>query len=74
MVKKILLILLTFSNAALLLLVLCLGAQNLKDRTSVNIGISKTPPYPNGFLLGVSKTIGFISGGTSSALLIPKKN
>ena len=72
--KKLFFILFTFSNSALLLLVLCLGSQNLNNRNSVNLIFSSTPPYPNGFILGISIILGVISGGSTSALImLPKK-
>ncbi len=74
MVKKILLLLLTISNAGLILFVLCLGTQNLNSRSSINLGFSSTPPYPNGFILGLSITLGLVSGGSTSALLISSEN
>ncbi len=71
--KKFLFILFTFSNAALLLLILCLGSQNLSDRNSVNLFFTKSPNYPNGFIVGVSIIIGVISGGSTSALIISSR-
>ena len=61
----------TFSLAFLLLFVLCLGAQNLNERHSLNLGFANTSPLPAGFLVGVSMVIGVISGGATSAVIIP---
>ncbi len=74
MTNKVLLLLFTFSNAGLMFLVLCLGTQNLTNRNSLNLGFSSTPAYPNGFILGASITLGILSGGTTSALLISRKD
>lgn len=73
MLKKLLLLTLTFTNAGLILLVLCLGAQNLNHRYKLNLGFSSTPPYPTGFLAGVSITLGIISGGSTAGILITSK-
>jgi len=56
---------------ALLLAALCLGAQNLNQRSSVNLGFGRTAELPTGFLVGVALVIGVISGGTATALLLP---
>ncbi|KGG12048.1 MULTISPECIES: hypothetical protein [Prochlorococcus] len=69
MLKKSLLLIFTFTNAGLILFALCLGAQNLKERHELNLGFSSTPPYPTGFLLGLSVPIGLISGGCSAGIL-----
>ncbi len=73
MPKKILFLFITLSNAGLILLALTFGTQNLKQKHSLSLGFSKTPAYPTGFILGASMTLGFISGGCTSALLIPSK-
>ena len=49
-----------------------LGAQNLDQRARLNLGFSKTTELPTGFLLGVALVIGVISGGASTALLLPR--
>ena len=74
MPMKFKLITISFTTGILLLIVLCLGAQNLTDRHSLKIGISKTAPLPSGFLVGISIALGVISGGSATALLIPSKN
>ena len=71
MVQRLRLFLLSCGGAGLLLLVLCLGAQNLDQRTRLNLGFGRTAELPTGFLLGVSLVIGVISGGAASALLLP---
>ncbi|MCP9806699.1 hypothetical protein KBY71_09250 [Cyanobium sp. T1B-Tous] len=59
-------------GGSLLLAILCLGAQNLDQRPSLNLGFSRTAPLPAGFLVGVALVIGVISGGCSAALLAPR--
>ena len=58
-------------GGTLLLLLLCLGAQNLDKRPQLNLGFARTTPLPVGFLVGVALVIGVISGGCSAALLTP---
>ena len=55
----------------MLLIVLCLGSQNLSDRYKVNLGIGETAPLPAGFLIGISIVLGVISGGSAAALVLP---
>ena len=59
-------------GGALLLTVLCLGAQNLEQRTRLELGFGQTAPLPSGFLVGVALAIGVISGGSSAALLLQR--
>ena len=58
-----------FGAVIILFSMLCLGAQNLNNRHSLNLGSLKTVPLPTGFIVGVSVVIGLISGGTTAALL-----
>ena len=58
------------STAALFLLVLCLGSQNINNRSAINLGVSKTAPLPTGFLVGVSIILGVISGGSTASLFM----
>ena len=71
MVQRLRLFLLSCGGASLLLLVLCLGAQNLSERRALNLGIGKTAPLPTGFIVGVSTVLGVLSGGSLAALLMP---
>jgi hypothetical protein len=66
------LLLASLMGGSLLLAILCLGAQNLDQRPSLNLGFSRTAPLPAGFLVGVALVIGVISGGCSAALLAPR--
>ena len=56
-------------GASMLLLVLCLGGQNLYDRPSLQLGFGRTAPLPSGFLVGVALALGVLSGGSAVALL-----
>ena len=68
---KIKLITLSLINSFLLLIVLCLGSQNLNDRHKVNMIFGTTADLPNGFLIGISIVVGVISGGSSAAIISP---
>ena len=57
-------------TATLLVFFLCLGSQNLDKRYSLNLLVNKTVALPLGFLIGTSFTLGLISGGLSSVLMI----
>ncbi len=61
------------ATAILLIFFLCLGSQNLSKRHSLNFLINKTVPVPIGFLMGTSFTLGLISGGLTSVLMINNK-
>ena len=71
MLQRLRLFLLSCGGAGLLLLVLCLGAQNLSERRVLNLGFGKTAPLPTGFIVGVSTVLGVLSGGSLAALLMP---
>ena len=71
MLLRLRLLLASLGGGALLLLLLCLGAQNLNQRSSLNLGFGRTAELPTGFLVGVSLVIGVICGGTATALLLP---
>ena len=61
-------------GGGLLLLILCLGAQNLERRVQLNLGMGRSAPLPIGFVIGVALVIGVISGGCSAALLAPRRD
>ena len=71
MLLRLRLLLASLGGGVLLLLILGLGAQNLDQRTRLNLGFVRTAELPTGFLLGVSLVIGVISGGAATALLLP---
>ena len=64
----------SLGGGALLLLLLCLGSQNLDQRTRLNLGFGRTAELPTGFVVGIALVIGVISGGTASALLLPGRD
>ncbi len=68
--------LLTFNIASAILLIffLCLGSQNLSKKHSLNFLTTKTVALPIGFLVGTSFTLGVISGGLTSVLMIRKND
>ena len=72
MLLRLRLLLVTLTGSALLLLVLCLGAQNLDDRLRLQLGLGRTAPLPTGFLVGLALVLGVVSGGSSVALLAPR--
>ena len=73
MLLRLRLLLASLGGGALLLLLLCLGAQNLDRRTSLNLGFGRSAELPTGFVVGVALVIGVISGGTATALLLPDR-
>lgn len=73
MLQRLRLVLLSCGSAGLLLLVLCLGAQNLSERRMLNLGIGKTAPLPTGFIVGMSTVLGVLAGGSMAAILLPQQ-
>ena len=71
MLLRLRLLLITLGASAALLLVLCLGAQNLGNRYRLKLVIGSTAPLPAGFIVGVSTVLGVISGGSLAAVLMP---
>ena len=57
-------------TAILLIFFLCLGSQNLGKKHSLDFLINKTVDLPIGFLIGTSFTLGLMSGGLTSVLMI----
>ena len=66
------LLLISFGGGLLLLLLLCLGAQNLQDRHTLQLGGSAQCLFPRVFSWGSAMVIGVISGGTATAVLLPR--
>ena len=64
------LLLWSFGGSALLLLLLCLGAQNLQQRHQLKIGPAQLVPLPTGFLVGIFLVLGVMSGGSVAAVLM----
>ena len=71
MLMRFRLILSSLGAGTVLLLLLCLGAQNLKDRHSIQFGSARSVPLPTGFLVGLSLVIGVVSGGSAVAAMLP---
>ena len=65
---------LNIATAILLLFFLCLGSQNLNKKHSLNLLLNKTVPLPIGFFVGTSFTLGVLSGGLTSVLMINNPN
>ena len=65
---------LNFSSGAMLLLMLCIGAQNasISSRHPLKIGMASTAPLPIGFLVGVSMLTGVVSVGSTFSLIVPR--
>ena len=61
-------------GGALLVVALGLGAQNLEDRPSLNLGVGRSAPLPSGFLVGLALALGVTSGGSAVALLAGRRN
>ena len=65
---------LNIATAILLIFFLCLGSQNLGKKHSLDFLINKTVALPIGFLIGTSFSLGFISGGLTSVLMMNDEN
>jgi uncharacterized integral membrane protein len=72
MLLRMRLLLTSLGGGVLLLLILCLGAQNLNQRASLNLGFGRTSELPTGFLVGIALVVGVITGGSATALLLPR--
>ncbi|MFM9073237.1 MAG: hypothetical protein ACKOOC_07550, partial [Cyanobium sp.] len=69
MLLRLRLVLGSVAGAMLVGLAVCLGAQNLSDRPTLQLGFGRTAPLPSGFLLGVALAAGLLSGGSAAAVL-----
>jgi uncharacterized membrane protein YciS (DUF1049 family) len=72
MLLRLRLVLGSLVGGAVVLVAVCLGAQNLEERTSLNLGLGRSVPLPTGFVLGVALALGLASGGCATALLLPR--
>ena len=70
MLLKLKLFTFNLSIGALLITFLCLGSQNLEKRYKLNLLVNETVELPSGFILGVAFTIGFLTGGITSVLMV----
>ena len=61
-------------GALVVALAVCLGAQNLSDRPTLQLGVGRTAPLPSGFLLGMALAVGVFSGGSVAALAFNAAN
>jgi hypothetical protein len=68
MLLRLRLVLGSLVGALVVLLAVCLGAQNLSDRPTLQLGFDRTAPLPSGFLLGVALAAGLLSGGSAAAV------
>lgn len=59
----------TVVGSLLLLLMLCLGSQNLNQREALNLVVGKSAELPTGFVVGIAVICGVLSGGSTTALL-----
>ena len=66
--------LISLGMGTILFMLLCLGAQNLKDRHSIRVGYARSVPLPTGFLVGLSLVIGVVSGGSAAAVMLPEQH
>ena len=73
MITRLKLLLISMTSGAMIVLVLCLGSQNLSQKSNLNLGIGTTAPLPNGFIVGIAIALGVVSGGSTLALLVPTK-
>ncbi len=74
MLLRLRLLLTSLGGGLLLLLILCLGAQNLSERPSLRLGVGRSAPLPSGVLVGIALALGVISGGSAAALLLPRRD
>ncbi|MEB3317314.1 MAG: hypothetical protein VKO39_04155 [Cyanobacteriota bacterium] len=70
MLVRVRLVLGSLVGATLVLLAVCLGAQNLSDRPALRLGIARTAPLPSGFVLGLALAAGLFSGGSAVAVVL----
>ena len=68
------LVLFNLASSILLIFFLCLGSQNLNKRYALNVPGVEMVKLPIGFLVGISFTLGSLSGGITSSILMTKKN
>ena len=72
MFLKLQLLTLNIATSILLIFFLCLGSQNLSKKYSLDFLINKTVALPIGFIIGTSFTMGLMSGGLTSVIMINK--
>ncbi|MFN6339878.1 MAG: hypothetical protein ACK41W_14285 [Cyanobacteriota bacterium] len=70
MLLRLRLVLGSLVGAMVVVLAVCLGAQNLEDRPSLRLGVAQSAPLPSGFLMGMALAAGLISGGCAAAVAL----
>ena len=73
MLLKIKLLTFNITTSLLLILFLGLGSQNLDNRYKLNLLFNETVQLPSGFIIGISFTLGFLSGGLTPTLSLKKE-
>ena len=74
MLQRLRLVISSLTGGMVLLLALCLGAQNLEERRELQLGVGRSTPLPTGFVVGVALAVGVACGGTAAALLMPGRH
>ena len=74
MLQRLRLVISSLSAGLVVLLALCLGAQNLEERRELQLGVGRSAPLPTGFVVGVAMAVGLVSGGVAAALLVPGRD
>jgi len=73
MLHRIRLMFAAVGGSAVVLLALCLGAQNPSERVRLEMGVGRSAPLPSGFLVGMALVAGLFSGGVGTAMLLPEE-
>ncbi|MEB3335770.1 MAG: hypothetical protein VKP70_12395 [Cyanobacteriota bacterium] len=68
MLQRVRLVVASLVGAGVVGVAVCLGAQNLTDRPSLQLGVARSAPLPSGFLLGMALAAGLLSGGGAVAV------
>ena len=74
MLQRLRLVISSLAAGMVVLLALCLGAQNLEERRELQLGVGRSAPLPTGFVVGVALAVGLVSGGVAAALLLPGRD
>ena len=74
MLQRLRLVIGSLMGGGLLLVALCLGAQNLEERRQLQLGMGRSAALPTGFVVGVALAVGVASGGIAAALLVPGRD
>jgi hypothetical protein len=74
MLQRLRLVIGSLMGGGMLLVALCLGAQNLEERRQLQLGGGRSAALPTGFVVGVALAVGVASGGIAAALLVPGRD